>query len=201
MVIIFGGVTDDSYSSCRSLTAHGNSYAGGTAVLHEIIGDTDIVAPHGNSDDIQICGGCRVADVGVDFSVICRGEIRDTRAGLIHGGRRDAVVIEDVMINCEVIPESDIDQIVRIGSGSGNEIVMDVRPRGTYVTATQRNTEAAEVRDYIVSDLDLSTPGSRSEESELLGIIGVVANDRDMEGLEQSYIAAFDRRDTRCKGI
>ena len=111
------------------MAADGDTDPGSAAILYKIVSDADIVATHRNPDNVEICSRRSVAGVGVHLTVVRRRKVRYAGTGLVDWGGRHPVVVQDIVINREVIPKSDINQIVRVGVVSGDKIVMDTRGR------------------------------------------------------------------------
>src|SRR5689334_3948262 len=101
--------------------------------------------------------------------------------------------MQDIVINGEVTPKGDVDQIAAVIVTRGEEIVMNVSSRGTEHTSAQSYTEASEIDDRVVCDFDLATTGNGTEECKILTVVGPVADDPHPQRLMKVHVGAAGR--------
>ena len=137
--------------------------ASATRTLHEIVCNTNVAAPQTDAYDIYDGIWGDIANIRIDFAMIGRGEVSDTADSEAIVGGGHAIVIHHVMVNCEIAPEGQVDQIINVRVRRRDEIVMDMRASRTQDASTQRDGEAVKIIDGVLSNFYLPPTWNRMQ--------------------------------------
>ena len=179
LIVVFRSIADNSDSSGWRQITYSDADASATRTLHEIVCNTNVAAPQTDAYDIYDGIWGDVADIRIDFAMIGRREVSDTADCKAVVGRGHAIVIQHVMVNCEVAPEGQVEQIIDVRVRRRDEIVMDMRASRAQDTSTQRDGEAVKIIDGVLPNFYLPPTRNGSKESKLLRVIRIVSDDSE----------------------
>src|ERR1700761_7176350 len=101
----------------------GYSEADAVAVgtLNVIICDGGVAAADGDACGDDVWRRRHIANVGIDHAVVCGRTIGDAPIGSGSGGGC-SVVVEHVALDDEIVPQGEINEVVRIDDRRGDEV-------------------------------------------------------------------------------
>src|SRR5271168_1665715 len=135
LIVVLRCVANNCYSPCGPGIADRDADPGAAATFDVIVCDTDVATSQTDTHDIQAWCAHGMANIGIDFTFICGGKVCDATIGNARTRGSDAVVIQSIVVNREVIPKGQVDQIEWVRRIRSDEVVMNVGSRGTYDTS------------------------------------------------------------------